>query len=80
MTSLIALCILNVESGEIDKILTFTSQDLAIQYIISEEAGYLEDPDEIEKIYQDLKDNQSIYAHDNITRGSYQLIETILVE
>jgi ActR/RegA family two-component response regulator len=78
--SLTALCILNPETGETVQILTFTSTAKAIQYVISCEAGYLEDPDEIDEIYRELEEHQCIFAHDNLTRSSYQLIPTSLVE
>jgi len=77
--NLIALCILNEDTGETRKVLIFTTPNSAIEYVIDQELPYLDDPNEVSQIMQELQEDGSIYGHNSCTRGSYRMLETQIV-
>lgn len=78
--SLIALCIMDGTSNETSAIKIFCNKELAIQYAISQEESYLEDPDAINELYKEFEEHNVIYAFDQPIRASYAIFPTELVQ
>jgi hypothetical protein len=78
--SLVALCIMDGTSNETTEIKIFCNKELAIQYVISQEESFLEDPEMISELYKELDEQNVIYSFDQPIRASYALFPTELVQ